>query len=69
MAEAPLIERFDCGKLIVIEDSDHETNSDRVKTNGISEIRSHSSEGDHLHPLATIYQKSLRNKTKRRALL
>ena len=37
MAEAPLIERFDCGKLIVIEDSDYETKSDKVKTNGISE--------------------------------
>ena len=38
MAEAPLIERFDCVKLIVIEGSDHETKSDRVKTNGISDV-------------------------------
>eukprot|EP00090_Calanus_glacialis_P024398 TRINITY_DN37889_c0_g1_i1.p2 TRINITY_DN37889_c0_g1~~TRINITY_DN37889_c0_g1_i1.p2 ORF type:complete len:158 (+),score=35.23 TRINITY_DN37889_c0_g1_i1:1031-1504(+) len=52
MAEAPLIERFDCGKLIVIEDSDHETKSDRVKTNGTSEIRRHSSEGDHSSSLS-----------------
>ena len=47
MAEAPLIERFDGATLFVIQDSDHETKSDRVKTNGLSEIRRHSSEGGH----------------------
>ena len=46
MAEAPLIERFDCGKLIVIEDSEQELKKDRVKNNGIGDIRKHSVEGD-----------------------
>ena len=65
MAEAPLIEIFDCGKLIVIEDSDHENKSDRVKTNGTSEIRRHSLEGDHSSSLSNhLSEESQKQNTK-----
>ena len=50
MCEAPLIERFDCGKLTVIEDSviedsEQELRTEVVKVNGLSEVSKHSEDG------------------------
>ena len=44
MCEAPLIERFDCEKVIVIEDSGQQGKTDLAKVNGVRET-SKQSEG------------------------
>ena len=38
MCQAPLIERFDCEKVIVIEDSGQQGKTDLVRVNGVNEI-------------------------------